>query len=110
MQIRACHYDDNTDILTVIGAEGIIYHYPCYEIENSIEMLPEARSYLRWMKEKEPYTFAELVIQGDLKQFAKGYSREYLKQQNDLEDQLTIHFQDKTYAQAIAREMMMYRD
>ncbi|MNW58449.1 hypothetical protein D3C74_363160 [compost metagenome] len=110
MQLRACHYDDNTDILTVIDVEGIIYRYPCYEIENAIEMHPAARSYLRWMKENEPYTFVKLVIQGDVKKFAKGYSREYLKQQNDLEEQLTLHFQDKTYAQAIAREMMMYRD
>ncbi|WP_339257295.1 hypothetical protein [Paenibacillus sp. FSL R5-0713] len=45
-----------------------------------------------------------------MKQFAKEYSREHLKQQNDMEEQLTVHFQDKTYAQAIAREMMMYRD
>ncbi|MBJ6362337.1 hypothetical protein ACFOQM_13645 [Paenibacillus sp. GCM10012307] len=28
MQLRACHYDDNTDMLTVINVEGIIYHYP----------------------------------------------------------------------------------
>lgn len=110
MQLRACHYDDNTDILTVIDAEGIISHYPCYEIENAIEMNPAARSCLRWMKENEPYACAELFIQGDIKQFAKEYSREHIKQQNDLEEQLTVHFQDKTYAQAIAREMMMYRD
>lgn len=89
MQLRACHYDDNTDMLTVIDT---------------------VRSYLRWMKEKEPYTFAELVLQGDVKQFAKRYSREYLKQQTDLEKQLTIHFQDKSYAQAIAGEMMVHRD
>lgn len=54
MQLRVCHYDDNTDILTVIDAEGIISHYPCYEIENAIEMNPAARSCLRWMKENEP--------------------------------------------------------
>lgn len=110
MQIRACHYDDSTDKLTVIDADGVIYHYPCYEIENGIQIHPAARSYLRWMKENEPYAFAELVIQGNVKQFAKEYSREYLKQHNDLEEQLKLHFQDKTYAQAIAREMMMYRD
>lgn len=110
MQLQACHYDDNNDILTVIDSDGIIYRYPCYEIENSIEMHTAARSLLRWMKENEPYAFAELVIQGDLKRFAKEYSREHLKKQNDLEEQLTVHFQDKTYAQAIAREMMMYRD
>ncbi|MNP85918.1 hypothetical protein D3C76_1858680 [compost metagenome] len=69
-----------------------------------------ARSHLKWMKENEPYEFAELVIQGDLKQFAKEYSREYIKQQTDLEKQLTLYFQDKSYAQAIAREMMMYTD
>ncbi|KOP67950.1 hypothetical protein AMS62_23845 [Bacillus sp. FJAT-18019] len=110
MQLRACHYDDNTDILTVVDSDGVIYHYPCYEIEISIEMHAAARSRLRWMKENEPYAFAELVIQGDLKQFAKEYSREYLKQQSDLEEQLKVHFQDKNYAQAIAREMMMYSD
>ncbi|KOP68474.1 hypothetical protein AMS62_26950 [Bacillus sp. FJAT-18019] len=110
MQLRACHYNDNNDILTVVDSDGIIYSYPCYEIENAMEMHAAARSRLRWMKENEPYAFAELVIQGDMKQFAKEYSREYLKQQNDFEEQLTVHFQDKTYAQAIAREMMMYGD
>ncbi|MNO25519.1 hypothetical protein D3C76_153590 [compost metagenome] len=110
MQLRACHYDDNTDILTVVDSDGTIYRYPCYEIENAIEMHPAARAHLKWMKENEPYTFAGLIIQGDVKQFANEYSREYLKQQNDLEEQLTLHFQDKSYAQAIAREMMMYSD
>ncbi|WHX49767.1 hypothetical protein QNH46_03540 [Paenibacillus woosongensis] len=41
-----------------------------------------------------------------MRQFAKGYTR--VKQQSDLEEQLTVHFQDKSFARAIAREMMMY--
>jgi hypothetical protein len=69
-----------------------------------------ARSRLRWLKENEPYTFAKLVLQRDLKQYSNEYSRNYVQQQNELEQQLTIHFQDKAYTQAIAREMMMYRD
>lgn len=51
MQLRACHYDDNNDILTVIDSDGIIYRYPCYENENAIEMHTAARSRLRGMKE-----------------------------------------------------------
>ncbi|WP_010500602.1 DUF6061 family protein [Paenibacillus elgii] len=85
MQLRACHYNDNTDFLTVVDSDGVTYRYPCYEIEDSIEMHAAARPRLRWMKEND-----EFVIQGDLKQFAKDYSREYLKQQNDLEEQLTL--------------------
>lgn len=71
-----------------------------------MEMHTAARSRLRWLKEIEPYAFAELVFQRDMRQFAKGYTR--VKQQSDLEEQLTVHFQDKSFARAIAREMMMY--
>lgn len=35
MQLRVFHYNDNTDMLTVIDVDNIIYHYPCYEIENA---------------------------------------------------------------------------
>ncbi|WP_425464185.1 DUF6061 family protein [Paenibacillus lentus] len=70
MQLRACHYDDNSDILTVVDSDGIIYRYHCYEIENSMEMHTAARSRLRWLKEIEPYAFAELVFQRDMRQFA----------------------------------------
>lgn len=34
MQLRVCPYDDNTDMLTVIDVDSIVYHYHCYEIEN----------------------------------------------------------------------------
>ncbi|WP_169733285.1 hypothetical protein [Cohnella panacarvi] len=46
----------------------------------------------------------------NLKRYAEEYSREYLKQQNELEKQLEAHYQDKAYAQAIAREIMMRGD
>ncbi|MGG3510220.1 RHS repeat domain-containing protein [Paenibacillus lautus] len=62
MQLRACLYDDNNDILTVVDSDGIIYRYPCNEIENSIEMHTAARSRLRWMKENMSHAFAELVV------------------------------------------------
>ncbi|WP_373888231.1 DUF6061 family protein [Paenibacillus polymyxa] len=48
------------------------YRYHCYEIEDSIEMHTAVRSRLRWMKENEPYAFAELVIQGDMKQLPRS--------------------------------------
>lgn len=76
-ELWACHYDDNSDILTVVDSDEIIYRYHCYEIENSMEMHTAARSPLRWLKENAPYAFAELIFQRGIKQFAKGYSREF---------------------------------
>ncbi|SDF58002.1 hypothetical protein SAMN04488542_11319 [Fontibacillus panacisegetis] len=47
MQLRACHYDDHSDILTVVDSDRVIYRYNCYEIENSLDMHSAARSRLR---------------------------------------------------------------
>lgn len=49
MQLRACHYDDHSDILTVVDSDGII-RYDCCEIENLMDMYTTARSRLRWLK------------------------------------------------------------
>lgn len=110
MQLRACHYDENSDVMTVVFADGTTCRLNCSGIEATLVTHAAARSRLIWLKEKEPFTYAELVLQHDLKRYAEDYSREYMKQQNELEEQLADHFQDKAYAQAIAREIMMRGD
>ncbi|MFD0678982.1 MULTISPECIES: DUF6061 family protein [unclassified Paenibacillus] len=40
---------------------GGTYRFNCYEIENSLDLHPTARSRLRWLKENKPYTFTELL-------------------------------------------------
>lgn len=112
MQFRACHYDEDHDVMTVVFADGTTCRLNCSEIEAILDTHTHAaaRSRLIWLKEKEPFAYAELVLNNDLKQYAKEYSREYLKQQNELTEQLANHYQDKAYAQAIAREIMMRRD
>jgi hypothetical protein len=96
--------------MTVVFGDGTTRRLNCSEIEATYDMHASARSHLIWLKEKEPFTFAELVLSNNLKRYAEEYSREYLKQQDELAEQLEAHYQDKAYAQAIAREIMMRGD
>lgn len=67
------------------------------------------RSKLVWLKDNEPSTYAELVLKGVLQDFLDQYTESYHRQKNTIEKQLTEHSNgDKTYAAAIAREIMMY--
>lgn len=107
MKLRACHYNECSDIMMVIFGDGTTRRLICSEIEATLDMHASARSHLIWLKEKEPFTYAELVITNNLKRYVEKYRREYLMQQNELAEQLEAHYQDKAYAQAIAREIMM---
>jgi len=107
MKLRACHYDENFDIMTAVYADGTTCSFNCSEIEATLDTHAAVRSRLVWLKENEPFTYAELILHNDLKRYSKEYSREYQKQQKELEDRLDVHYQDKAYAQAIAREIMM---
>lgn len=110
MQLRACQYDENSDVMTVVFADGKTCRLNCSEIEATLDTNAAARSRLIWLKEKELFAYADLFLQHDLKRYAEEYSREYMKQQNELAEQLADHYQDKAYAQAIAREIMMRGD
>lgn len=110
MKLRACHYNECSDVMTVVFGGGTTRRLNCSEIEATYDMHASARSHLIWLKEKEPFTYAELVLSNNLKRYAEEYSREYLKQQDELAEQLEAHYQDKAYAQAIAREIMMRGD
>lgn len=51
----------------------------------------------------------ELFIKGALQDFLDQYAESYHQQQETIKKQLTADFGgDKTYAAAIAREIMMY--
>lgn len=106
MQIRACHYNEDHDVMKVVFADGTMRCLHCAEVEATLDMHMVARSRLIWLKENEPYSYAEWVIHDDVKYYAAEYSHEYLKQQNELADQLAGHYQDQAYAEAIAREIM----
>lgn len=92
MQLRACHYNEDHDVMTVVFADGTTCRLNCSEIEATLDTNAAARSRLIWLKEKEPFVYAELVLQHDLKRYAEEYSREYMKQQNELAEQLADHF------------------
>lgn len=81
----------------------------CAAIENSLHTDMISRSKLVWLKDNEPFTYAELIIKGALQDFLDQYTESYQQQQNTIEKQLTVHFNgNKAYAAAIAREIMMY--
>lgn len=103
MQIRACHYIEDHDVMTVIFADGTMRCLHCAEVEVTLNMHMVARSRLMWLKENEPYFYAEWVIHDDVKHYAAEYSREYLQQQNALADQLAAHYQDRAHAEAYCK-------
>jgi len=110
MKLRACHYNECSDVMTVVLEDGTTRRLKCSEIEVTYDMHASARSHLIWLKENEPFAYAELVLNNNVKRYAEEFSREYLQQQNELAEQLEAHYQDKAYAQAIAREIMMRGD
>lgn len=81
----------------------------CVAIEDSLHTDIISRSKLVWLKDNEPFTYAELVVKGDLQDFLDQYAESYYQQQDIIEKQLIKHFNgDKAYAAAIAKEIMMY--
>ncbi|MCD9020584.1 DUF6061 family protein [Cohnella silvisoli] len=79
MQLRACHNNEGSDVMTVVFADGATCRLNCSEIEATLDTHAAARSRLIWLKEKEPFAYAEFVLNNDLKRYAEEYSREYFQ-------------------------------
>ncbi|EMS69084.1 DUF6061 family protein [Ruminiclostridium cellobioparum] len=109
MRIKACTCHDENDTIDVVTTDNTKMYLLCAAIENSSHTDMIGRSKLRWLKDKEPATYAEFVVKGDLQDFLDRYAESYHQQQDTMEKQLKAHFVgDKAYAAAMAREIMMY--
>lgn len=109
MKIKACTYHDENDTIDVLAMDGTKMCILCAAIENGLHTDIIGRSKLIWLKDNEPSTYAELVVTDGLQSFLDQYAKNYCRQQETIEKQLTEHFNgDKAYAAAIAREIVMY--
>lgn len=108
-EIKSCKYNDANDTIDIIKNDGCKLSILCSTVEDSLNTTITTRSKLIWLKDNESSTYAELYITGGLQSFLDQYTESYHRQQDIIEKQLTEHFDgDKTYAAAIAREIMMY--
>lgn len=109
MKIKACTYHDENDTIDILATDGTKMCILCAAIENSLHTDMIGRSKLAWLKDNEPFTYAELVITDRLQSFLDQYAESYHRQQETVEKQLTRHFNgDRAYAASVAREIMMY--
>lgn len=51
MQLGACHYNECSDVMTVVFGDGTTRRLNCSEIEATYDMHVSARSHLIWLKE-----------------------------------------------------------
>lgn len=108
-KIKFCEYNNDNDTITVIKIDGSKVSIMCTAVEDSLNTTIATRSKLIWLKDNEPFTYAELYITGRLQDFLDLYAESYYRQKDIIEKQFAEHFKgDKAYAASIAREIMMY--
>lgn len=109
METKVSIYHEENDTIDISATDSTKTYLLCAAIENSLHTGIIGRSKLTWLKENEPSTYADLAITGQLQDFIDQYAQSYNQQQTTIKKQLTEHFNgDKTYAAAIAREIMRY--
>jgi hypothetical protein len=109
VEIKSCKYNNDNDTISIIKTNGSKVSILCTAVEDSLNTNITTRSKLEWLKDNEPFTYAELVITGKLQDFLDQYDESYYRQHDTIEKQLIEHFNgDKACAVAIAREIMMY--
>lgn len=109
LEIRDCKYNCETDSISFTKPDGSVMTILCSAIEDSLHTTVITRSKLIWLKENEPSTYAELIVTDKMQDFLSQYGENYRRQEENIEKQLTEHFNgDKAYAASIAKEIMMY--
>jgi len=77
-------------------------------VENDLELGMIGESRLEWLIANEITTYVELYLSGGLQDYCTSYERNYHEQTADIQKQLEAQYENKEYAAAIAREIMMY--
>ena len=106
-KIKSCEYNNDNDTITVIKTDGSTVSILCTAVEDSLNTTITTRSKLIWLKENEPSTYAELVLDGKMQQFLDGVDISRRQIENSVKQQLISKF-GENIARQIAREFMMY--
>lgn len=107
--IRECSYDIDYGTIEVTMENGSRLTLLRSAIENSLEVDMIGDSKLQWLVDNELTTYVQLYLEGELQEYCTEVERSYHAQSARLHKQLTGHFQDAAYAEAITREIMMYQ-
>ena len=109
MKAKKWNFNMDDGTINVIYENGSSVSFLCSAIEAELHTTLASESKLQWLKDNEPSTYAQLAVSGELQSYLDRYSHSYYEQQDNIEKQLTDHFNgDKAYAASIAREIMMY--
>lgn len=106
-EIKFCEYNNDNDTITVIKTDGSTVSILCAAVEDSFKTTITTRSKLIWLKDNEPSTYAELVLDGKMQQFLDGVDKSHRQIKNNVKQLLTSRFGENIASQ-IAREFMMY--
>lgn len=106
-EIKSCTYNPDNDTIYIIKPDGSKMHILCATVEDSLNTTVTARSKLVWLKENEPSTYAELVLDYKMQQFLDGIDKSRRRIENNVKQQLVPRFGENIAGQ-IAREFTMY--
>ncbi|MGE5631737.1 MAG: DUF6061 family protein [Caulobacteraceae bacterium] len=68
-EIKSCKYNNDNDTIDIIKTDGSKMSVLCAAIEDSLNNTITTRSKLVWLKDNEPSTYAELVLDSKMQQF-----------------------------------------
>lgn len=106
-EIKSCKCNNANDTIDIIKTDGSKMSILCAAVENSLNTTITTRSKLVWLKDNEPSTYAELVLDGKMQQFLDGVDKSHRQIENNVKQQLIPKF-GENIARQIAREFMMY--
>lgn len=106
-EIKSCKYNNDNDTIDIIKTDGSKLSILCAAVEDSLNTTITTRSKLIWLKDNEPSTYAELVLDNKMQQFLDCVDKTHHQIENNVKKQLIPKFGDNIAGQ-IAREFMMY--
>ena len=106
--IANCIFDEDRNIIDVVFEDGKQTRILCSPIEDAIETSLIGESRMIWLKNNDLEDYAEMILTERLQGYIDLYTRNYLKQQQRLEERIAKKTGNAAYAEAIARELMMY--
>ncbi|NJD02079.1 MAG: hypothetical protein FIA99_05670 [Ruminiclostridium sp.] len=106
-KIKSCEYNNDNDTITAIKTDGSKVSILCAAVEDSLNTTMTTRSKLVWLKENEPSTYTELVLDGKIQQFLNDVDKSHHQIEINIKQQLTPKFGENIAGQ-IAREFIMY--
>jgi len=106
-EIKSCEYNNDNDTITVIKVDGSKVSILCAAFEDSLHTTITTRSKLVWLKDNDPSTYAELVLDSKMQQFLDDVDKSHCQIESNIKQQLIPRFGENIASQ-IAREFMMY--